>query len=130
MTIAEMFIAWSAALAMWSWCGAALALHRLWDAREFHTTRDRFIIVGIAAGAIAAGIHQTDSAWLWMGDAYSVGSVRLSTLGYRTFGTIMALCLGGTMAWPRCGHRGWVGLVLIGLAAGVGAVMADRMGLA
>lgn len=121
MTLDDLFTSWSAALAAWSWCGALLATHRLWDAWYMLGARERFIVIGIAAGAIAAGIHQTDSTWLWMQDVYTGASVRWSTIGYRLFGTIMALALGGAMAWPRCGHRGWIGLSLIGVAAG-GAV--------
>lgn len=122
MTLADLFTGWSAALAVWCAGGNALAMHRLCDAWSTLTARDRVFIVGIIAGGFSGAIHQGDSAWLWMHDAYSAANLRFSTWGYRISATVMALALGGAVAWPRCGHRGWIGLLLVGLVAGGVAV--------
>lgn len=122
MDLADLFAGWSAALAAWGVGGIALGVHRLRTGWAELAPRSRFIVLGIIAAGVMGAVHQGDQAWLWMHDAYSTGSVRWSTWAYRGAGTVMALSLGGGVAYPRCGHRGWIGLLLIGLLAGAIAV--------
>lgn len=119
----DVLTGWSTALAVLSVCVIVLALHRLYCEWDRFDWRNRSIVLGIVFAGVMGVIHQGDQAWLWMHDAYSAASLRWTTWAYRGSGTAMIMLLGGGIAYPRCGHLGWIGMVLGGVLAGAIAVM-------
>lgn len=130
LDLGDLFTA-SSAFLVWC-CGVGLVFVvlrfvRAWADPEWKWP-NRFIAYGILTGCIAGGIHQGDSMYLWAVDFFTPASLRWSTWGYRIFGIQSFLAIGGGLAYLRCGHRGWIGMIAGGLLFSAAVVAVSKAG--
>jgi hypothetical protein len=114
--------AWSAALAVWLLGGAALCAVRTCDLWDESGARERILMIGIVLATAGWGYHQAYATYAWANDVFGWSFQGGHAFAYRALMTVGVLFLGGAMSWARCHHRGWLGLLLVGLVAGGVAV--------
>ena len=127
MTESDILAGWSAALAALFAGAGWLAGLRSWDLARMGGARRRAIVMASFA-ILAAGlaIRYGVATEAWINERWS-GPIAWFALLERALESIGAVMFGGVAAWERCGHRGWIGLVLLPTLIWAGVAMAAAL---
>lgn len=112
--MSEFITSFSAALAVWGLGTAGFGAWRLssvWG----QDARRTILLAGAVLVALGLGTHQAMAWWahetgVWRGAPASP----IIATAYRLAWAAGLLALAGAASWPRCGHRGWLGLLALG----------------
>lgn len=118
MNLGDLFTGWSAAHVVWFGGAIALAAYNSPNL----TPKERMQALFTSLICLGLAWHQGEQMWRWMLDMYTAKQVSLATWIYRICWSVGVVGFGGVTSWERCGHRGWIGLLLVGLLAGAIAV--------
>jgi hypothetical protein len=115
--MSDVLAALSAALMVWGIGAASFGLWRLYEARNGDPRRN-ILLAGAVLIAIGLAMHQGMAWHAWeMGTWRGSSMPPVLTIGYRLAWGAGLLALAGAASWPRCGHRGWQALLVLGVGA-------------
>lgn len=109
--------AWAAALSVLAAGGFALGAIRVADLWRIGASRMRLVLmVGFSLTALSVAQDEAEATFRmlkgqWGGAAMSESKRLAMTLGM--------LCLAGGASWDRCGHKGWLALLAMGVVIGL-----------
>lgn len=117
--ISDLMAAWSAALAVWLAGAFCLSVLRLFDVWESNGIRVKLLLIGTIFLCSALAYGNAVQLWAWSKDILSWSDLALHFAIRKTGVTIGVFILAGAASYPRCKHRGWITLLIIGLFVGV-----------
>lgn len=125
---ADILGAWSAALAVILLCTALLCLYRLptvYARSCAHKTpwRHFWLVLGCAIFCLGRSWHEAYSTHAWITDSWSWTSSDWQAFGYRSVISTGVLMMAGAVSHEGCGHKGWLAVLTLGLAVGVGTYL-------